>query len=65
MRAEVAMAEKENKRYPRKVVCPYCGYEMPIFYCETAHSNGVTVTCKGRKCHAVFAITIISGEQVK
>ena len=59
------MAENENKENPRKVECPYCGYMMPIFYDKTAHSDGVTVTCKGRKCHAVFTIKIISGEQVK
>ena len=58
------MSENEKKDYPRKVKCPYCGYEMPIFYDKTAQSDGVTVTCKGRKCHAVFTIKIISGEQV-
>lgn len=54
-----------EKKKSRKVVCPYCGYEMPIFYDDTAICDGVTVTCKGRSCHAVFIIRINSGEQIK
>lgn len=59
------MTENEKNEYPQKVVCPYCGYEMPIWYDESAESDGVTVTCKGRNCHSVFEIKIKFGEQIK
>lgn len=59
------MKEKDTNEYPRRVICPRCGYEMPIFYEKKAECDGVTVTCKGRNCHAVFQIKITSGEQIK
>lgn len=42
----------------KKVTCPYCGYEMPIFYTEKAISGGVYAKCKGRKCKKIFEIKI-------
>ena len=42
-----------------KVKCPYCKYEMPIWYDETkAKSNGVYIKCKGRNCKKEFEIKI-------
>ena len=58
------MNEKEKKLMHR-VKCPECGYKMPIYYDDRAISNGVTVTCKGRNCHAVFELKIQNGKQIR
>lgn len=42
----------------KKVKCPYCGYEMPIFYDEKAVCRGLTIRCKGRNCRKEFEIKI-------
>lgn len=42
----------------KKIICPYCGYEMPVFYDEGAVSKGVYIRCKGRNCKKVFEIKI-------
>jgi hypothetical protein len=41
-----------------KIICPYCGYEMPVFYDEGAVSKGVYIRCKGRNCKKIFEIKI-------
>lgn len=46
-----------------KVKCPYCGYEMPLFYSATAASHGITVQCKGRHCKKKFEVVIKNGKQ--
>lgn len=43
----------------KKVKCPFCGYEMPIFYNkEEAKAKGLFVKCKGRNCKKEFEIKI-------
>lgn len=42
----------------KKVKCPHCGYEMPIFYDENAYCKGLKTRCKGRKCKKEFEIKI-------
>ena len=42
----------------KKVRCPYCGYEMPIFYDERSVCKGLTIRCKGRNCRKEFEIKI-------
>lgn len=41
-----------------KVICPYCGYKMQIFFKEKALCRGVYTKCKGRKCKKIFEIKI-------
>ena len=41
-----------------KVICPYCGYKMPIFYGKNAISKDIYVKCKGKKCKKIFEIEI-------
>ena len=48
-----------------KIKCPYCGYEMPEHYDQTADCYGVFVRCKGRDCKREFEIVIRSGKQVR
>lgn len=43
----------------KKVICPYCGYEMPIWYDKSkALSKCIFVKCKGRNCKKEFEIKI-------
>lgn len=55
----------EDKTKKTQVVCPICGYRMPVFYDKSAESKGIYVTCKGRGCKAVFEIKIDKGKQIK
>lgn len=49
----------------KKVICPFCGYKMPIIYEKNASCNGVYVVCKGRKCKKKFEIKIDDKTTVK
>lgn len=41
------------------VICPYCGYKMPIQYDDSAAvCKGVYAKCKGRNCGKIFEIEI-------
>lgn len=42
----------------KKIKCPYCGYEMPIYKVEKAACKGVFVYCKGRNCKKMFEIIL-------
>ena len=54
----------EKKRLIQ-VVCPECGYKMPLFYSSEAECKGVQVACKGRKCSCIFEVKIKDGQQIK
>ena len=41
-----------------QIICPYCGYKMPILADKAAVCRGVWVRCKGRKCGKEFEIKI-------
>lgn len=41
-----------------KIVCPYCGYRMPIAKSANAIARGLFVKCKGRNCGKTFEINI-------
>lgn len=47
------------------VVCPYCGYRMPVKFASKSNSVGVFLTCKGRSCKQVFHLHIKDGVQIK
>lgn len=48
--------ENEMKEERKRVVCPYCGYRMPIYIGKGAHSEKIYVKCKGRNCKKEFEI---------
>lgn len=50
------MEKQENEL--KKVKCPHCGYEMPVFIASYAHSAGIFVRCKGRNCKKLFEIRV-------
>lgn len=41
-----------------RVICPYCGYRMPIEVKPDAQAHGLLIRCKGRTCGKVFEIVI-------
>jgi len=49
----VITIEKNNK-----IICPHCGYKMPIFKGQNAKSEGLFVKCKNPKCKRIFEIKI-------
>lgn len=42
----------------KKVICPHCGYKMPIILGPTARAGDLWVKCKGRGCRVVFEIKL-------
>lgn len=42
----------------KNVICPYCGYKMPVKYDKNAICKGVFVKCKGRECKKEFEIKL-------
>lgn len=46
----------EKQRF--KIRCPYCGYEMPIYYKTTSIASQLYTRCKGRNCKKEFEIRI-------
>ena len=50
---------------PKRVICPHCGYIMPITIDVNAKCKGLNIQCKGRKCRKLFEIKIEKGEQIK
>lgn len=49
-----------NNAERKNVICPFCGYKMPIQYDVKSLCWGVYVRCKGRKCGKEFEIKIKS-----
>lgn len=41
-----------------KVICPNCGYKMPIRKGKKAQSIDIWVKCKGKDCKKEFEIKI-------
>lgn len=54
-----------GKHKLNKIVCPYCGYKMPLIFSNESNSIGVFITCKGRDCHKDFEVNIKNGIQIK
>lgn len=42
----------------KKVICPFCGYKMPVFLGPSAVSYDVWIRCKGRNCGKLFEIKV-------
>lgn len=40
----------------KKVKCPFCGYEMPIYLSEETVCRGLLARCKGRNCKKIFEV---------
>ena len=46
------------------VICPYCGYRLPLKYNKTSNVTGISVKCKGRNCKKEFILLISKGKQL-
>lgn len=59
--------EKEEKDYiwstRKKVICPYCGYTLPILYDTSTNVKELLLYCKGRHCKRSFYLIIVNGIQ--
>ena len=44
--------------HSEKIVCPFCGYRMPIFRGPAAYCRDLWVRCKGRRCGKWFEIKL-------
>lgn len=49
------MDKEDNKL---QLVCPFCGYRMPIKYDKSAKCKGLFIRCKSSKCKKLFEIVI-------
>ena len=55
------MSEHEVEK--RRIMCPVCGYMMPVFIAPDAEARGVYIPCKGRKCKNLIEIKVKKGWQ--
>lgn len=46
-----------------RVICPYCGYRLPISYSPNSNCKEILVNCKGRSCRRSFNLIIKDGVQ--
>ena len=49
---------EKQKTDLKKVKCPFCGYEMPVYSAPNAKCTGIFLRCKGRNCKKLFQICI-------
>ena len=49
----------------KKVKCPICNYEMPLYYDEKTVCEALVVKCKGRNCKEEFEVNIKDNKQIK
>ena len=42
----------------KKVICPHCGYKMPIVLGPEAQARDLWVKCKGRGCGEIFEVKV-------
>lgn len=47
----------------KNVVCPFCGYKLPIVYDKDTTVKNLLVSCKGRQCKESFVLNIKNGVQ--
>ena len=46
-----------------RVICPYCGYRLPMWYSSNSNCQEILVNCKGRSCKKSFNLIIKDGVQ--
>ncbi len=47
----------------QKVVCPHCGYVMPLAILPGAQCRGITARCKNKNCKKEFEVKVKEGMQ--
>ena len=46
-----------------QVICPYCGYRLPMWYKSNSNCEEILVICKGRSCKKSFNLIVKDGVQ--
>ena len=46
-----------------RVICPYCGYRLPMWYSSNSNCKEILAICKGRYCKKSFNLIIKDGVQ--
>lgn len=49
--------------FSNRVICPYCGYRLPLSYSPSASCKEISVVCKGRNCKKSFLLIVRDGVQ--
>ncbi len=47
----------------KKVLCPFCGYRMPLTVLPGAECEGLRMRCKNKKCRREFEVIVKRGIQ--
>lgn len=47
----------------KRVICPYCGYRLPLSYSSNSNCREILVYCKGRNCKRSFNLIVKDGIQ--
>lgn len=47
----------------KRVICPYCGYRLPLKFSGNAEVHNLHVMCKGRNCKREFNLIVSRGIQ--
>lgn len=45
-----------DRKALRQIICPYCGYRMPLWCTDEAASKGIFAVCKDKNCKKLFEI---------
>lgn len=46
-----------------RVICPYCGYKLPIYFSSNSNCSEISLICKGRGCKKKFNLIVRAGVQ--
>lgn len=46
-----------------QIICPYCGYKLPLFLTTSSNMNSISIKCKGRQCSKIFFPIVKDGVQ--
>lgn len=52
-----------SNMHSNRVICPYCGYRLPLSYSKFSNCREISVICKGRNCKKAFNIIVEKGVQ--
>lgn len=52
-----------NNINSNRVICPYCGYKLPVYFSSNSSCSEISLICKGRNCKKKFNLIIRDGVQ--
>lgn len=51
--------------FEKRIICPYCGYAMPVHILSGAECHGLKMKCKSRECKKEFEMIVHNGQQIR